>query len=66
MLLTAFSVAAAAHWVVGFPWAAAFVLGAIVSPTDPVAATVKAVWGRRVVTILEGESLTNDGMALVL
>jgi CPA1 family monovalent cation:H+ antiporter len=55
-----------AHLVVGLPWAAAFVLGAIVSPTDPVAAT--AIAGRlgaprRIVTILEGESLINDGTA---
>ena len=49
-------------------WPAAFVLGAIVSPTDPVAAT--AIAGRlgvprRVVTIVEGEALINDATALV-
>jgi monovalent cation/hydrogen antiporter len=33
-----------AHLLVGLPWAAAFVLGAIVSPTDPMAAT--AIAGR--------------------
>ena len=51
------------------PWAAAFVLGAIVSPTDPLAATAIAARSgapRRVVTIVEGESLINDGTALVL
>ncbi len=68
VLLTMVTVALVAHWVVGLPWAAAFVLGAIVSPTDPVAAT--AIAGRlgaprRVVTIVEGESLINDGTALV-
>ena len=50
-------------------WAAAFVLGAIVAPTDTVAAT--AVFRRigvpeRVVNLVEGESLINDGTALVL
>jgi NhaP-type Na+/H+ or K+/H+ antiporter len=66
VLLTTITVALVAHLVVGLPWAAAFVLGAIVSPTDPVAAT--AIAGRlgaprRIVTILEGESLINDGTA---
>jgi monovalent cation/hydrogen antiporter len=69
VLLTTLTVALVAHLLVGLPWAAAFVLGAIVSPTDPVAAT--AIAGRlgaprRIVTILEGESLINDGTALVL
>jgi Na+/H+ antiporter len=50
------------------PWAAAFTLGAIVAPTDPVAATAIArrmAVPRRVVSIIEGESLINDGTALV-
>lgn len=50
-------------------WAPAFVLGAILSPTDPVAATaVLRRFGapRRITTILEGESLVNDGVALTL
>ena len=69
VLLTTFTVAVVAHAVIDLPWAAAFVLGAIVSPTDPVAAT--AIAGRlgaprQIVTILEGESLINDGTALVL
>src|SRR5215203_846841 len=69
VLLTTITLALVAHLLVGLPWAAAFVLGAIVSPTDPVAAT--AIAGRlgaprRIVTILEGESLINDGTALVL
>src|SRR5215510_9277549 len=45
------------------PWAAAFVLGAIVSPPDAVAATAilsRLNIPRHVVTILEGESLVND------
>ena len=50
-------------------WAGAFTLGAIVSPTDALAATEVARrlnLPRRVVSILEGESLVNDGLALVL
>ena len=53
----------------GMSWAAAFVLGAIVSPTDPVAATAiarRVGAPRRVITIVEGEALINDGTALVL
>jgi len=50
------------------PWAAAFTLGAIVAPTDPVAATEIArrmSVPRGMVSIIEGESLINDGTALV-
>lgn len=68
VLITAVAVAMVAHWLIGIPLAAAFVLGAIVSPPDAVAAT--AVLGKlrvpkRIVTILEGESLINDATALV-
>ena len=63
-------VAVVAHSVIdGLPWAAAFVLGAVVSPTDPLAATAIARRlgvPRRTVTIVEGESLVNDATALVL
>jgi Na+/H+ antiporter len=51
------------------PWAVAFVFGAIVSPPDAVAATSilsRMNIPRRVVTVLEGESLVNDAAALVL
>lgn len=51
------------------PWAAAFVLGAIVSPPDAVAATAilsRLNIPRRMITILEGESLVNDASGLVL
>ncbi|HYF27307.1 MAG TPA: Na+/H+ antiporter [Baekduia sp.] len=66
---TTVSVAAVAHWVIGMPWEAAFVLGAIVSPTDPVAAVqiaqrVRAP--RRLITIVEGESLINDSTGLIV
>jgi CPA1 family monovalent cation:H+ antiporter len=66
---TTVGVAAVAHWAVDMPWPAAFVLGAVVSPTDPLAATsIARRLGvpRRVVTIIEGESLVNDATALVL
>jgi Na+/H+ antiporter len=63
------AVAWVAHTVIpGFGWAEAFVLGAIISPPDAVAATsaTKGVWmPRRVVTILEGESLVNDATGLI-
>ena len=67
---TTVGVAVVAHEVVnGLPWSAAFVLGAVVSPTDPIAATsIASRLGapRRIVTIVEGESLVNDATALVL
>ena len=66
--LTMVAVAAVAHYVIDLSWPAAFVLGAVVSPTDPLAATAVARrFGvpRRAVDI-EGESLVNDGTALVL
>ena len=51
------------------PWAVAFVLGAIVSPPDVVAATAilsRISIPRSVVTVLEGESLVNDASGLVI
>ena len=68
VLATMGAVAVVAHELVGLPWAAAFALGAIVSPTDPLAATAIARRlgvPRRLVTLLEGESLVNDATALV-
>lgn len=66
---TMIAVALTVHALVGgLPWAAAFTLGAIVSPTDPLAATTIArSMGvpRRLVILLEGESLVNDATALV-
>ncbi len=52
----------------GLPWTAAWVLGAVVSPPDPVAATAvarKLRLPQRLVTILEGEGMFNDATALV-
>jgi Na+/H+ antiporter len=68
VLLTTAFVAVVAHALTGLPWATAFILGAIISPTDAVAATAVANRlrvPRRIVTILEGESLVNDATALV-
>ena len=69
VLTTTVIVAVAVHTLApGVPWAVAFALGAIVSPTDAVATTAIAQrlgLPRRVVTILEGESLVNDATALV-
>jgi CPA1 family monovalent cation:H+ antiporter len=63
------AVAWAAHALVpGLPWAAAFVLGAIVSPTDPLAAATimrRLDAPRRMVSMIEGEGLFNDATALV-
>jgi CPA1 family monovalent cation:H+ antiporter len=67
--LTTVAVAAAAHYVMDLSWPAGFVLGAVVSPTDPLAATSIAHRlgvPRRAIAIVEGESLVNDGTALVL
>ncbi len=69
VLLTATLVAVLFHTVLGLDWAVAFTLGAVLSPTDPVAATsIARRLGapRRTVGLLEGESLVNDAGALVL
>ncbi|MGE5635434.1 MAG: Na+/H+ antiporter [Nocardioidaceae bacterium] len=69
VLATMGAVAVVAHEVVpGLPWAAAFALGAVVSPTDPLAgATIMRRLGvpRRLVSATEGEGLFNDATALV-
>jgi monovalent cation/hydrogen antiporter len=67
--VTTTSVAVVAHYAVHLHWAPAFVLGAVVSPTDPLAASsVGRRLGvpRRPLAVIEGESLLNDGTALVL
>jgi monovalent cation/hydrogen antiporter len=69
VVVTAGAVAVVAHALTGLPWPAALVLGAVVSPTDPVSATAiirRLGVSGRIATILEGESLVNDGTALVL
>src|SRR4051812_9956879 len=67
VLATIGAVAVVANTVLGLPWAAAFVLGAVLGPTDPVSAA--AVLDRlgvtgRAKTILQGESLINDASGL--
>ena len=69
VLATVLTVAAVAHtFVDGLSWPVCFVIGAIVAPTDAVAATAIASrlgLPRRLVTLIEGESLINDATALV-
>jgi CPA1 family monovalent cation:H+ antiporter len=69
VLVTAVAVAAVAQALVpGLGWAAAFALGAIVAPTDALAATSvfrRLGVPRVIVTLVEGESLFNDATALI-
>lgn len=70
VLITSLAVGAvAAALVPGIPLSLAFALGAILSPTDAVAVAAiarRVALPRRIVTILEGESLVNDGTGLTL
>jgi Na+/H+ antiporter len=69
VIFTTGAVAIASHTMIpGFTWPLAFVLGAIVSPPDAVAATTVTKGlglNKKVITILEGESLVNDASALI-
>src|SRR5206468_9997110 len=69
VIFTAAAVALVAHmFVPTLGWAGAFALGAIVAPPDAIAATAifqRLGVPRRIVTVLEGESLVNDATALV-
>lgn len=69
VLFSSFGVAAVAWLLLPVPFAVALALGAVVAPPDAVAATAVARrvgMPRRIVTILEGESLFNDATALVV
>ena len=69
VITTTCTVAAVAHIFVGLSWPTAFVLGAIVSPTDTVAASAIAqrlTLPRRLTTVLSDESIVNDATALVI
>jgi CPA1 family monovalent cation:H+ antiporter len=69
VVFTTVAVAAAAHWLLNFSWAAGFVLGAIVSPPDavaPLSIARRLRIPRRILVILEGEGLANDATALIL
>jgi CPA1 family monovalent cation:H+ antiporter len=68
VVVTAAFAGMALHWAAGIDWSIAFLFGAIVAATDPVA--VLAIFGevgapRRLSTIVTAESLFNDGIALV-
>jgi len=69
VFFTTVAVAITAHYLIpGFTWPLAFVLGAVVSPPDAVAASgiIKGLGlNKKVITILEGESLVNDASALI-
>ena len=68
VIFTTALVGLVAFWLLPIPLAAAFAFGAVVAPPDAVAATAIARrigLPRRIVTVLEGESLLNDATALV-
>ncbi|MGW4069048.1 Na+/H+ antiporter [Nocardia grenadensis] len=68
VLFSTFAVAAVVWWLLPVPFAVAVALGAVVAPPDAVAATAVARrigMPRRIVSILEAESLFNDATALV-
>ena len=59
----------AVHWILGLPLAVALVFGALISATDPI--SVLALFkdmgvGKRLAVLIEGESLLNDGAAVVV
>jgi Na+/H+ antiporter len=69
VVFTTCAVAAAAHSVLGLPWAVGFLLGAIVAPPDvvaPLAIARRLGLPRRLLVVLEGEGLANDATALIL
>jgi monovalent cation/hydrogen antiporter len=69
VLFTTCAVAWIAHtFIPGLDWPEAFVLGAIISPPDAIAATASTKGlnvPKRIITILEGESLVNDATGLI-
>jgi len=68
VLVTMTTVALVGHALAGLPWAAAFALGAVISPTDPLAAGLimrSQNVPRPLVSAAEGEGLFNDATALV-
>jgi monovalent cation/hydrogen antiporter len=69
VLVTTLAIAVVAHAIAGLSWPVAFVLGAVISPTDAVAASATAKQlglPRRIVTVIEGESMVNDATGLVV
>ena len=70
VIATTIAVAAIAHALIpGMNWGVAFVLGAIVSPTDELAAVPVLEYfrlPRHLIAIIDGESLLNDATSLVI
>jgi len=69
VVFTTLAAAAATHWLLGFSWPVAFVLGAIISPPDavaPLSIARRMQMPRRLLVVLEGEGLANDATALIL
>ncbi len=69
VVFTTCAVAAAAHYVLGLPWAVGFLIGAIVAPPDvvaPLAIARRLGLPHRLLVVLEGEGLANDATALIL
>jgi Na+:H+ antiporter len=69
VLMAALGVGFALHLIVGLPLAAALVFGALISATDPI--SVLAIFKElkapsRINILVEGESLLNDGAAVVI
>src|SRR5207302_6637476 len=61
-------IAALLHYLTGLPWAVGFVFGALISPPDAVAAlsvTQNLRVPRKIIVILEGESLVNDATSFI-
>jgi monovalent cation/hydrogen antiporter len=69
VVVTAVAVAAVAHYAIGIPWEVAFVLGAALGATDALA-PVQVMDGvgadPRLMAVVQGESLFNDGVAFAL
>jgi CPA1 family monovalent cation:H+ antiporter len=66
--IAALTVAAGMHWVIGWSWIGASLFGVLIAATDPVSviASFREVRAdRRVATVVEAESLLNDGVAAV-
>ena len=69
LFVSAALVGVSLYFVLGIPLAAALLFGALISATDPVAVVAifkKLGVPRRLLTLVEGESLLNDGLAIVL
>lgn len=69
LLLAIAVLATALHLGTGLPWLLAILLGAIISPTDPVVVLAllrQLGLPERLVTVIEGESLFNDGVGVAV